>query len=242
MTNQKIGATTWESKPRKRFEDDDLRKFSFMKLRNGKNVCRIITAPYRYLFVRVNGPKATSKFGDRVNVAAPDVCPAQKAGLQPKERYYAGVFDLTDREVKILDMSVLIHEQMSGILKDLEDDKGRKFEPSEFSVNIQYNKGAAPANTYGVVRRDVEPLSEEDQAIVDEALPDLIKILEIKSSYFKPETVQRRMEAVGWTPEFQAEADANAKKEKETEKGDAKLETSDDEDYSFDKPVEAAAN
>lgn len=250
----KVGVTAWGQKTQNNNnnnnyggEREELPKFPFMKLKNGKNILRIVTKPHRYEFAKASGPKSNSRFGDRINCAAPDVCPARAAGLYIGERFYVGVLDKSDSEVKVLDMSTLVYDGLTAILESLEDEHSRKVDPTEFDVNITYNKGAPAALTYKVVNRSIEPLSAENQELVDDKMDSLLKVLAVKSSYYKPETVQKRLDSIGWTKEYQADLDAKkreeaeAKKAKKEKKSDEGLKTSDDDDYSFDKPEESAA-
>ena len=241
MSEVQVGVTTWDNKVNtfKPGQQGDVRRFKFVRLTNGNNVMRFVTPPFRYFFARVRSPQDKNKFGNRVNISYPkyDDCPAIAAGLKAKERYYVGVLDLSDREIKILDMSVLVYEQMQEIRADFQESKGREVNPVEFNVNIRYNKDAtSPAGYYKVLPREVEPLSEDNQAIVDEAMEDLVKNLELKSTCWRPETVTKRMADLGWTPEFQAKIDEEERREKEAKK----LAEAKDEDYDFNDPNTSA--
>ncbi len=119
---KEFGLTTWDNK-KPVFNKQDEPRIPFVRLTEGNNILRIITAPAAYWHVRYLDGK--SKFGTRVLVsqkalddATKPECPAIQAGGKPKKRYYAGVIDRTDNRVKLFDMSVLVYESLQGLSED----------------------------------------------------------------------------------------------------------------------------
>lgn len=205
----------------------DLPKFEYMRLKDGNNSVRIVTAPYRYFMVRYKAANDKG-FGKRVNTAWPlhEDCPAKAAGLKPKERYLVGVIDREDQKLKVLDMSILVYEQVQGLKNDIEWGS-----PAGYDINIRKNsKAKAPAGFYNVLPRSKAALSPADEALL-EAKEGLEKYLVSRTTPPKPEFVRKRMEELGWDGSqvtVQAEAE------------DAELSTADDTAYEFKRPSQAA--
>ena len=126
-TTNGFGLTNWDeqnqtSKPQ---AQDDSTKIDFVRLKEGNNSIRIITAPAKYWFVKFDDGK--SQYGRRVNCAYPAVdkneCPTVKAGYKPKKRYLTGVIlrDISERpfDLKKEPNLILIHhtEKSSDLWK-----------------------------------------------------------------------------------------------------------------------------
>ena len=253
MTNKiKVGLTSWEEKNQTGPRDnrEEFKRLPFMRLLDGTNVVRCITDAYAYCFIRYNGPNARSKFGDRVYTAWPtyndedgnSLCPAynnreELTGSKgnPKKRYFVGVIDRRDQKIKIFDMSLLVYDQIVVNLNEMSetDPDKRRFSPTEFDINIRYNADASsPSGYYHVMPRPVAPLSEADLDLIksEGGLDQIKAVLERQSASPKPESVQRRLENLGWVPGQAVESE---------EKSELKAAT--DEDLSFDEPVSASA-
>ena len=236
MTETNFGLTSWDeqvqtSKPQPK--QDDRVKLPFIRLKDGNNVLRIITAPAKYWQIKFQDGK--SQFGTRVNCAFPAVdrneCPTVQAGYKPKKRYLAGVIDRSEEggAIKIYDMSVLVYEQLQAFKADPEVGV-----PSGYDINIRYNRGASsPAGFYSVVPRPPKALSEEDQELINSVGSDVIEENLVRlCTPPSVESVTGFLKKLGWDGESKVTAAAPAK---------AQLEETSDDDYSFDKPVAATA-
>jgi hypothetical protein len=243
--NIKVGLTGWGDKNQTgpREQREELPRLPFLRLQNGNNVLRIITDPYVYYHIRYKGPKSKGSFGDRVNTAWPthkEDCPAFNnrealtgSKANPKKRYFVAVIQRGDNEVKLFDMSVLVYEQLQGILADLKEATGEDKSPSDFDINIRYNsKASSPSGFYHVMGRPEAALSENDVSLINDVGQDTIaKILDRQSASPRPDQVQRRLEALGWTGEA-----AETEEEPSEDLQEAK-----DDDYSFEAPADATA-
>ena len=260
--NITVGLTSWNEKNQTgpREQREELPKLDFLRLKNGNNVVRILTDPYVYYHIRYKGPKSRGSFGDRVNTAWPthadddgnSLCPAYlnrealtNSKANPKKRYFVAVIDRGDNVVKIFDMSVLVYEQLQGILADVKEATGEDHAPSGFDINIRYNnKASSPSGFYHVMGRPPASLSEADVELIKAVGNDnvsgqeaITKILDRQSASPRPESVQRRLENLGWTEGAEAQGESEGKGN-----GSGNLEEADDDDYSFEKPADAPAD
>jgi hypothetical protein len=255
--NIKVGLTSWNEKNQTgpREPREELPRIPFLRLSDGNNVVRCITDPYAYFHIKYKGPNSRGKFGDRVNTAWPtfEDCPAylNREALtgskgNPKKRYFVPVIDRSDQSVKIFDMSLLVYEQLEGIVEDIKDATKEEHNPTQFDVNVRYNSNSpTPSGYYNVMARPVTSLSEADVELInkiDGGMETIEKVLDRQSASPTPERVQRRLEKLGWDPNTVAESESKDKDE-ETKSGD--LNEPEEEDYSFDEetdePTAAAA-
>jgi hypothetical protein len=243
--NNKVGfgLTTWNEDTNKYSGDfnSDLPRLPFMRLQDGINLVRIVTMPYKYYQIRYKSPKDKG-FGRRVATAWPahQDCPAKLAGFQPRPRYLVGIIDRADESIKILDMSELVYEQLKKILKTVNatDKSGKEHTASEFDLNINFDsKAKAATNFYQVMKMDSFPMTENDVALVSKLGDSLHEILTRHSTPPSPETVKKRMEALGWTGE---PAPKKEKKDKKEEEGSANLKEAEATDYTFERPAAEA--
>jgi hypothetical protein len=239
--SKQFGATNWKDKQTRNFpprEGDDLPKIPFMRLQQGSNYLRIVTIPYKYHFIRYAGPNVKSPFGVRVNCAYPlyDNDPATGMGYPAKLRYFVGVIDRREGDLKILDMSTVIMEKLQDDLETLEEMDGQEHSPTEFDINVRYNKNASsPGATYNVVRGEKAALSEEDVALINAIGEETLnKVLLRHATPPKPEVVVKLLEKHGWVEGEKAPPKEDKKDAKK--KGDENLSEAKDDDYSFEKP------
>jgi hypothetical protein len=238
MTNTNttgFGLTTWDeqnqtSKPQ---DQSDITKIDFVRLKEGNNSLRIITAPAKYWFVKFDDGK--SQYGRRVNCAFPSVerseCPTVKAGYKPKKRYLTGVIVRNaegEDEVMLFDMSVLVYEQLQAFKEDVEVGT-----PDQYDINVRFNpKAGSPGGFYTVIPRQRKPLSEEDQALIDdvgmETISDNLTRLCTPPSV---ERVEGFLNKLGW--------DGSSKSEAASDGGSSggNLQEATPSNYSFDKPA-----
>lgn len=243
--NVKVGVTGWndETNTGARRGGDNLPRFEYLRLQQGPNRLRIVTDPYAYYHVKFKGPNDKG-FGRRVNTAWPtyaDECPGVvDAGLTPKKRYLVGVIDRSedDPTLKIYDMSVLVYDALksktANVAAQWEEDHGeqRDFSPGDFDIVVNYDKKSpTPAGFYDVNTRTPKPLTEADLALLSESLEDLKRVLERNSACPKPETVRKKLEALGWDGSSVA-ADSRS----EASEDSSESEESEDK-YSFPRPA-----
>lgn len=248
MSENKVGygLTTWDEEVNK-FENrgegnSNLPKIPFLRLKDGINLVRIITEPYKYNQIRYKAPKEKG-FGRRVSTAWPlyPDCPAKLAGFKPKERFLVGVIDRAEEDIKIFDMSVLVYGQLHGIIKSMNtlDKTGKKHSAKEFDLNINFDSKAAVATSfYQVMKMDSSPLSEADLALINKLGDSLHEVLLRHSTPPTPDQVRKRMEALGWTGESAPKKEYKEKDAKVESSGE--LKEAEETDYTFERP--AAAN
>lgn len=230
-SNKNYGLSSWDESTNTPVvaRTSDLPRFEYMRLKDGNNSLRIVTAPYRYFMVRFKAP-GDKGFGKRVNTAWPlhEDCPTKTAGLKPKERFLVGVIDREDQKLKVLDMSILVYEQVQGLKNDIEWGS-----PSGYDINIRKNsKAKAPAGFYNVLPRSKAALSQADEALLAESKEGLEKYLVNRTTPPKPEFVRKRMEELGWDGKSVVTVESEDEVELTTE--------SDDTAYEFKRPAQAA--
>lgn len=227
-----FGLTTWDEKNQttKPQRNEEQVRIPFMKLQKGNNILRVITAPAKYWQVRFADGK--SKYGTRVRCAFPSVdrdeCPTVQAGLRPKKRYNVGVIHRHPDEgasIKILDLSVLTYEQLQAFASDPEVGT-----PDRYDINIRFNPDASsPQGFYQVIPRGIAPLSESDQALINQVGMDVIEDNLIRlCTPHSVERVREKLISLGWDGESKV---VNMTSNKNS--GPELKEVSED-DYSFD--------
>lgn len=232
----KFGACSWDDVPPK-FNNDrqsqqsDFPKLDFMRLVTGKNVVRIVSAPYKYISHKIKVTANEKGFGKRIYCSKPlhDKCPICEKGHKAKPRYVAVVIDRADNTLKLLDMSTVIYNQLHALKDDIEFG-----DPSGYDINIRMNPEAGAAGYYTVLPRQKAPLSEEDVALVNTLGKETIeKILTRRVSPPTPDQVLARIEKLGGSIDSLPPPPEPAKKASTTE-GKGNLTEANDEDYSFD--------
>jgi hypothetical protein len=232
MATKSYGLTNWDkkhNKPQKK-QDDDRVKIPFLRLNEGNNIIRIITAPAAYWNVRFKDNK--SQFGTRVNCsdrilddATKHECPTVQAGYKPKERYLVGVIDRSEGAVKLFDMSVLVYESLQGFKEDPEFGA-----PDAFDINVRFDpKASSPQGFYNVIARPPKPLTEVDINLIKSVSMDVIE--ENLVRLCTPPSVERVrafLEKLGWDGKSTVET---IKSNKSSGK---ELEEVTEQDYSFE--------
>lgn len=238
-----VGIRAWganSSRPRQ--YDDDLPRLPFMKLQPGINNVRIVSNIGTYFQARWKGPLSKRSYGDRIRTSYPtygEDCPVKKyLGLTGKERHFVVVIDRADGELKILDLSQLTAEQVETNLevKNSVRPKGQKVTPRDFDISIKFDpKSKTATGFYSVVAHDTLPMSEKDLGLIEDVGGEdiLDKVIQRQIVSPKPETVEKRLKALGWVkPEAGAETGTAS-----TETASS-LEEPEEDDYSFQQPVE----
>jgi len=227
--NTGFGLTSWDevNQTTKPQQKDDSVKIPFLRLSEGNNIVRVITAPAKYWQIKFLDGK--SKFGKRVNCAFPgvsrDECPTVQAGYKPKKRYLVGVIDRSEDggAIKLFDMSVLVYEQLQTLKEDSEYGV-----PSSYDINIRYNpKAQSPGGFYNVVPRTPKPLSEDDQNLINSVTREVIEENLIRlSTPPSVESCKAFLQKLGW--------DGVSKVVSLNQSAD-ELQEASENDYSFDK-------
>ena len=240
-TKPSVGIRAWGTTPKKsRQYDDDLPKLPYMRLKPGINNVRIITGIGDYYQARWKGPNSKRSFGDRIRTSFPTYpdCPVKKfLGLEGKARHMAVVIDRAEGDLKLLDMSPLVVEQVETNVevKNSMRPEGQKVTPRDFDISIKFDaKSKTPSGFYAVVAHDTLPMSKNDLALIEDAGGEevLDKVLGRQILCPKPETVIKKLKELGW--------DGKAVKSEETKGASANLEEPAEDDYSFQRPVEDA--
>jgi len=235
-----VGIRAWGASPKqKRQYDDDLPKLDFMKLQPGINNVRIVSNIGTYFQVRWKGPSSKRSYGDRIRTAWPtygEDCPVKKyLGKEGKERHMVVVIDRADGGLKILDLSQLTAEQVETNLevKNSKRPEGKKVTPRDFDISIKFDpKSKTATGFYSVVADDTDPMSEADLALIaDIGGEDVLdKIINRQIVCPKPETVEKRLRALGWDGTSAVTTTAAAS---------ADLEEPAEDDYSFQRPADS---
>jgi hypothetical protein len=201
----------------------------FLKLKEGNNVLRIITNPYKYCMVRFKASADEKGFGKRINCSLPLAeCPTKKAGFKPKDRWLVGVIDRSDSQVKIYDFSVLVYEPLNSLSEDIEWG-----DPIGYDITVRKNSKAGPAQFYSVMPRGKAALSPADLKLKEEFGDNLEKALARLTTPPSAETVLKRMQEAGYTGGVVAQPQTNGS-------GKPELSDMDDDDYSFNRPAAQA--
>ena len=233
MTNN-FGLTTWdeENQTTKPQPKADIPKLDFVRLQEGNNTLRIITAPAKYWFINYDDG---SRYGRRVNCSTEALndatkgnCPTVQAGYKPKKRYFAGVIYRDKEEgdkIGILDMSVMIYEALQNLKED--EEYGM---PDSFDINIKKNpEASSPSGYYTVIPRPPKPLSEEDRELISSVGESVITDNLIRLTTPPPvDRVKTYLEKLGWDGSSKAAASSKATVE------ETHQETT-DADYSFNR-------
>jgi len=228
MSNNKFGLSNWSEDNNKFTKRDDKAfdgpRIAFLKLKEGNNVVRVITDPYKYFSIDFKNDPEQKGFGKRIKCSEPlESCPTKETGWRQKGKYYIGVIDRTDSSVKILDMGSLIYDGIKTLRDDIEWG-----DPGSYDLTIRKNSKMPPANFYAIVPRGKAPLSESDLKLKSDAEATLIPSLERLSAPLAADKVKALLSEAGYTGGRIAPLPVSKKSN-----GDAKLVDSTDDDYSF---------
>ncbi len=177
----------------------------FLRLSEGDNEMRFVTAPHQYLVHKVkkdaNNPK---DFGQKVMCSAINgSCPACVHG-EAKPRWLVGVIDRKTGAYRILDMGWSVFQDIRKNAKN-----PKLGDPQKYDINIVVDKKAGPSGYYTVQTYGKEPLSAEDQVIKDTVdLADLQRRVTPPA----PENVQKRLDKIFGTSTDSAPAAKTAAK------------------------------
>jgi hypothetical protein len=234
------GVTSWNVNTsfnsRVPFDQEALPRIPFMKLQDGKNLMRVVSPPAKFFQVRVKLPLSKSHYGDRIRTYTHERI-EELNNKRPSERYYAIVIDRRDQQLKLLDMSSVIQEQIAAIKDEKNQDRDSndvEVTPRDFDINITRNSKAPPAKFYMVTARDNKTLSAADLELIN-TLGDemMLKILNNSTRAPKKETFFKNLEKLGWYPGFVLEEEKD-----EAADGSHKLSAPKEDDFNFDRKAE----
>ena len=134
----------------------------WLRLDNGDNEIRLVTAPYQYLTHKVKkDPTDKRDFGQKVNCSAPNgSCDACQYG-EAKPRYLYGAIHRKDGTFRILDVSFNTFLQIRKLAQNV----ARWGDPTKYDINILKDPSAGAVGYYSVQPLPKEPLSAADQQI-----------------------------------------------------------------------------
>lgn len=158
------GEINWSDDSGSGFEKKNSKDL-FLRLDDGSNEVRLVTAPFQYLVHRIkkdaNNPK---DFGQKVMCSASHgSCPACDTGDKAKQRWLLGVIHRKTGTYKILDISFAVFSQ----IKKLARNTARWGDPTKYDIDIVVDKNGSPMSYYTVQAVPKEPLSAGDQLIKD---------------------------------------------------------------------------
>lgn len=229
-TTKKFGLTSYDEPAQtgggKRTVSND-EKFEFLRLKPGENRLRIITEPYKYYMVRFKANQDEKGWGKKIRCSAPvEDCPAVKeAGCKAKERWLVGVIDRSDGQVRVFDYHVLAYNKLKVLNDTIEYG-----DPRGYDVKVNFDPNAQVANQIDVVGLPPTALAEKDLSLKESVMPALVRALERHSAPLKVETVEARMNELGWKGgAVEQVAPTNGVSET--------LPESDEDDYTFSGPT-----
>lgn len=183
---------------------NDKKKDEWLRLGEGSNEVRLVTAPHQYMVHKYKkDPTNPKDFGQKVSCSMiHGSCPLCDAGDKAKPRWFYGVIDRKTGTYKILDVSFAVF----GQIRKLARNQARWGDPQKYDIDIVVDKNGSPANYYTVQPISKEPLSAADQVIKDSADLDELKR---KCTPLTPEQVQKRLDKInGVAPAATATASA----------------------------------
>lgn len=203
MTVHTFGEVSWDSIDSNSNKKKINTKELFLNLQNGDNEVRIVTSPFKYNLhkYKAEGDKG---FGRKILCSAtkenPE-CPLCELQDKVKSKMYIGVIDRKSNSYKIIDASSVIGQQ----LKTWVNNK-RYGDPRGYDINIVVNKNGGATGYYTVQAYGKEPLSAEDQAIIDRDVD--LEYLKRISTPLDAETVLEKMKKLD--EQFSGSGVANA--------------------------------
>lgn len=158
----------------------------FLRLGEGSNEVRLVTAPFQYITHKVKkDPNNPKDFGQKVSCSAiHGKCPICDVNDKPKARWFYGVIERKTGTYKVLDVS----SQVFSAIRKLANNTARWGDPTKYDIDIVVDKNGGPTGYYSVQPISKEPLSAEDQKLKDNADLDDLKR---RCTPLTPESVQK---------------------------------------------------
>jgi len=146
----------------------------FLRLNEGSNELRLVTAPHQYLVHKVKkDPDNPKDFGQKVKCSQlHGSCSLCEAGDdKAKPRWFYGIIDRKTGTYKILDISYQVFSQIRKLARNTQ----RWGDPTKYDIDIVVDKNGGATGYYSVQPISKEPLSAADQDIKDKADLDDLK-------------------------------------------------------------------
>lgn len=163
----------------------------FLRLKEGSNELRLVTAPFQYLVHKYKkDPTNPKDFGQKIGCSAlHGECPLCALGDKAKPRWFYGVISRDTGTYKILDISFAVFSQIRKLARNTQ----RWGDPTKYDIDIVVDKNGGATGYYSVQPISKEPLSAADQKIKDDADLD-----DLKRRCTPPtaEQVQKRMDRI----------------------------------------------
>lgn len=213
------GEVSWESSgfTKNKTNSKDL----FLRLDDGNNEIRVITAPHQYMHHRVKVSENDTT-GQKVYCSqAHGSCPLCDEGNKSKPRWLIGVIARKDGKAKILDMSYSVFSQIVKYAKN-----ERWGSPDSYDMNIVVDRNGGPTGYYAVQPYPKSPLSAEDQLLKDNFDMDE---LQRRVNPPQPEQVQTRLDRI-----YESTGKAKAVAEEAVSEDSDSVEDGDDEFQDFE--------
>jgi hypothetical protein len=181
MANQVFGEVSYSDDSGK-FKKNTNNKDQWMRLVDGENEIRLLTAPYQYVTHKYKKVGAGTKdYGEKVGCTmihgSCQLCDAAEAmeddaakrDAKAKQRWFYGILDRKTGAYKILDVSYAVYSGIRDLARN-----AKWGDPTKYDINILVKKDAAPNEYYTVQPIPKEPLTAAEQSIKDKAdLEDL---------------------------------------------------------------------
>jgi hypothetical protein len=162
----------------------------FLRLSEGSNELRLVTAPFQYL-VHKYKKEGDPGFGQKVSCSQiHGSCPVCDMGTdKAKPRWFYGVIDRKTGTYKILDVSFAVFDKIRKLARNT----ARWGDPTKYDIDIVVDKNGGPTGYYSVQPIAKEPLSAADQKLKDDADLDDLKR---RCTPLTPENVQKRLDKI----------------------------------------------
>jgi hypothetical protein len=173
----------------------------FLRLDEGSNELRLVTAPFQYL-VHKYKKDGDPGFGQKVGCSAlHGSCQLCALGDKAKPRWFYGVISRKTGTYKVLDISFAVFSQIRKLARNT----ARWGDPTKYDIDIVVDKNGGATGYYSVQPISKEPLSASDQQIKDDADLD-----DLKRRCTPPtvEQMQRRIDKINGVVDPSASASA----------------------------------
>lgn len=172
MSNVNYGQTGWQA--RGNAGDGEFGKGTeFLRLQNGSNLIRIVTAPYsRWMHaVETEGGKSWGFNYGCVKRSASDTCPLCEMGNRAKQRFLLGVLEKKTGAYRILEIPKGVYNQIVTLTNDPDwkvDITSSAIFPYDLDL-IKNPNPPSPSQTYSLVPKPPRQLSAAELAVAEGA-------------------------------------------------------------------------
>jgi len=232
MSTYSFGEVSWDSGSNNNKSKN--MKDLFLRLMPGNNVLRIVTPAFQYVVhkYKAEGEKG---YGRKVVCSATKddpACPLCEAGDKAKRKWYVGVIDRKTQSYKIMDISYTVFQQIGALVNDK-----MWGDITTYNINILVKPEAGATGYYTVMPYGKEPLSAEDQVMLDKSLDlDQLKKLSTPLTYKAvEEKIQKIHEGLNSNPSGLVQSKPTQVAKKPVAKGKVEVPVADEseefEDY-----------